>query len=96
MNIQNDLQGLQQILGGSDLSGGKAAGAQSTGSVTDANDQAHLSAAARLVSQAVSLPEIDTQKVAAVQAALADGSYQMSSSNVAAKLIDHMRLNQKF
>ena len=94
MKIQSDLQGLQQILSGTGLASGKTAGVQSTGSVPGSSDEAHLSAAAYLASQAIALPEIDMQKVAAVQTALANGSYQVSSSDVAAKLISQMRLNQ--
>lgn len=58
-------------------------------------DQAHLSTAASLVSQALGasdaqFDDVRLDKVAAVQSALADGSYQVSSSQIAGKLIDHM------
>jgi negative regulator of flagellin synthesis FlgM len=62
-------------------------------------DQTHLSTAASLVSRAlganlsannVELGDVRLDKVAAVQSALASGSYQVSSSQVAGKLIDHM------
>jgi len=93
MNIQNDLQGVQPIERGGALSGSQGTtGVQSAVNVSAA-DEAHVSAAAYLVSQAVALPEINAEKVAAVQAALADGSYQVSAFDVAGKLIDHMQLN---
>jgi len=96
MNIQNDLQGLPQILGPSGPSAGEMQpAAQGASQVSTPNDEAHLSAAASLVSQAVSLPDVRTEKVAAVQAALANGSYRVSSSDLAASLIESMQSNQK-
>lgn len=92
MNIQNDLQGVQLVERGADLSGTeRMTGVQSAANLPAGSDEAHVSEAAYLVSQAVALPEIRTEKVASVQAALADGSYQVSSSDVAGKLIDHMQ-----
>lgn len=96
MNIQNDLQGLQQILGPSGLSAGeKQTPALATGNAAAPNDEAHLSTAAYLVSQAAALPDVRTDKVAAIQTALANGSYRVSSSDVAARLIDFMQSNVK-
>jgi len=96
MNIQNDLQGLQPILGPAGASPGEVQPvAQDAGKVPTANDEAHLSAAAYLATQAVALPEVRMEKVASVQAALANGSYRVSSSDVAASLIDSMQSNQK-
>lgn len=53
-------------------------------------DQASLSSASTLISRAASLPDVNAEKVAAVQNALASGTYQVSSSDVAAKLIDSL------
>ncbi|WP_446742371.1 flagellar biosynthesis anti-sigma factor FlgM [Silvibacterium acidisoli] len=53
-------------------------------------DQTSLSSASTLVSQAIGLPDVDMAKVAEVQNALASGTYQVSSSDVAAKLIDSL------
>ncbi|MBB6147245.1 negative regulator of flagellin synthesis FlgM [Silvibacterium bohemicum] len=53
-------------------------------------DQAHLSAAANIMSQAAGQTDVRMDKVASVQAALASGSYQVSSAQVAGKLIDQM------
>jgi negative regulator of flagellin synthesis FlgM len=91
MNIQNDLQGLEQVLGAAGLSGtGKEPATPADAGAPTASDQAHLSTAAYLVSQAVALPEVRTDKVASVQAALANGSYQVSSSDLAGKMIGQM------
>jgi negative regulator of flagellin synthesis FlgM len=96
VNIQNDLQNLQQILGAGRASeSGKQPVEQSANEISSPTDEAHLSPAASLVAQAAVLPDVRMDKVASVQAALADGSYQVSSSNVAARLIDQMQLNQK-
>ncbi len=56
-------------------------------------DQAHLSQSAVLAARAASLPEVRTEKVAAVQQALANGSYAVSPSDLAGKLIDHLLQN---
>jgi negative regulator of flagellin synthesis FlgM len=53
-------------------------------------DQAHLSAAANIVSQSAGQSDVRMDKVTSVQAALAGGSYQVSSVQVAGKLIDQM------
>jgi len=53
-------------------------------------DEAHVSPAASIIVQSVSEAGVNTDKVAAVQAALASGTYHVSSSQVAGKLIDHM------
>jgi negative regulator of flagellin synthesis FlgM len=56
-------------------------------------DATHLSHAALQVSSSASLPEVRVEKVAAVQQALAGGSYAVSPSDVAGKLIDHLLQN---
>jgi negative regulator of flagellin synthesis FlgM len=96
MNIQNDLQGLQQIFGPADFSGAsKQPAIQDSAGTSSANDEAHVSATAYLVTQAVTVPDVRIEKVASVQAALANGSYQVNSTDVAGKLIDSMQSNQK-
>jgi negative regulator of flagellin synthesis FlgM len=49
-------------------------------------DTASISAAA----VAAGVPDVRTEKVAAIQQALASGSYAVSPSDVAGKLIDHL------
>ncbi len=53
-------------------------------------DAAHLSAAALQASASSALPEARLDKVAGVQQALAGGSYAVSASDVADRLIDHL------
>ncbi len=50
-------------------------------------DQANLSPASLLLSQALSLPDVRADKVAAIQQALAAGTYRVSSADLADKLI---------
>ena len=95
MDVQNDLQGISQVAGPIEVSGAKQATAQTTTDTLNKTDEAHLSIAAHLVSQALVLPEVRTDKIASIQNALASGSYQVSSSDLAAKIIDHMQLNHE-
>jgi negative regulator of flagellin synthesis FlgM len=67
----------------------KAAGATIGSSGFD-SDRATVSNAGNEVSQAVSGEDVRTEKVAAVQASLAAGSYNVAASAVASKLIDSM------
>jgi negative regulator of flagellin synthesis FlgM len=53
-------------------------------------DETHLSQAALLASAVSSVSDARLDKVAAVQQALAAGSYAVSPSAVAGKLIDHL------
>ena len=51
------------------------------------HDQADLSPVSVLLSQALSLPDVRADKVAKIQQALADGTYHVSSADLADKLI---------
>jgi len=59
----------------------------STGGVTD---QASVSSAGGLVAQALNTSDVRSDKVAALQSAIANGSYQVSSSDVASKIVDSL------
>jgi len=59
--------------------------------ISDA-DQTHLSPAA-LAAAASGVSDVRADKVMAIQQALASGSYAVSASDVADKLIDHMLQN---
>ena len=53
-------------------------------------DQANVSSTGGLVSQALNTSDVRTDKVAALQAAIANGSYNVSSSDVANKIVDSL------
>jgi negative regulator of flagellin synthesis FlgM len=50
-------------------------------------DEANLSSAGGVIAQALEGSDVRTDKVAALQQAIADGSYNISSSDVAEKMI---------
>lgn len=95
MNIQNDLQNLQPVpdTAGVDRSE-RAAPQEATSGSQALSDQTHLSPAANMAMQAGSLPDVRMEKVTGVQAALGAGTYNVSSSDVAEKLIGHMLENK--
>jgi negative regulator of flagellin synthesis FlgM len=53
-------------------------------------DQASLSSASGVMSQALEGSDVRTAKVAALQQAIASGSYNVSSSDVAEKMIESL------
>jgi flagellar biosynthesis anti-sigma factor FlgM len=94
MDIRNNLQGLQEIFRGNETSAGHGVarnGARQPVSAPEiTGDEARVSTTASLASQAVAGSDVRMDKVNSVRAALASGSYQVSSSAVAGKMIDHM------
>jgi negative regulator of flagellin synthesis FlgM len=54
-------------------------------------DNPHISTVSRLTQQAMSTSDVRMDKVAAVQRALNEGTYKVSISDVAEKLIEHMK-----
>lgn len=57
-------------------------------SAAGTQDEANLSSTGELVARALSTPDVRTAKVEALQKAIADGSYSVSSSDVAGKMIE--------
>jgi negative regulator of flagellin synthesis FlgM len=53
-------------------------------------DEANLSSAGGIVAQALEGSDVRTAKVAALQQAIADGNYNVSSSDVAEKMIQSL------
>jgi negative regulator of flagellin synthesis FlgM len=53
-------------------------------------DQASVSSTGGLVAQALSTPDVRTDKVAELQSAIASGSYQVPASEVAGKIVDSL------
>jgi negative regulator of flagellin synthesis FlgM len=94
MNVNDGLHGLPEALGVSQASPVSAAQPQqqaafsATGS--SIQDRTELSTAASLAHQAMSAPDVRMDKVAAIQQALANGTYQVSASAVADKLVRQM------
>jgi flagellar biosynthesis anti-sigma factor FlgM len=93
MDIRNSLEGLRTLLGVGQAAPttpqGKSVAAASTGNAFDA-DRATLSSAGSEVSQAASAEDVRTEKVVAVQAALAAGTYNVPAVQVASKIVDSM------
>jgi flagellar biosynthesis anti-sigma factor FlgM len=91
MNIRNDLQSILPAGGNEQVaSADRASGASSASAPEVAGDQTHLSFAATLVSHTSALAEVRTEKVQSTQAAIADGSYNVNSTDVAQSLMNHM------
>lgn len=101
MSINNTIGNLQQIVSSLATSDTKStqqtqATQNATGSpissATTATkpDQANLSSAAGLIAQALDTSDVRTEKVAALQQAINSGTYNVSSSDVAGKMIDSL------
>ena len=93
MDIRNSLDGLRSLLGVNPTA--PAPTTQTKGSTAAAgsslsSDSATLSSAASEVLQAASEDGVRMDKVAAMQSALAAGTYDISASAVASKVIDSM------
>lgn len=92
MNVNNDLQGLQQLLSSQEVAKGESAkrgsaGAQQAGTGAD---EATLSSAASVAAQTAPDADVRMDKVAAVQQALAAGTYGVPSTDVANRMIEAM------
>lgn len=92
MDVRNNLEGLQSLLGiapanasGTREAKGGAGSASGMGS-----DLATFSSAGSQVSQTVSDEGVRADKVAGIQAALAAGTYNVPASAIAGKLVDAM------
>jgi negative regulator of flagellin synthesis FlgM len=89
MNVQNNLQGLQQLFSIQEVAANKAGASQAGGAKAGA-DQATLSSAASAASSVDPDSDVRMEKVAAIQQALASGTYNVPASEVAGKMIDQM------
>ena len=92
MDIRNSLDGLRSLLGVNPTPSSAPqpkGGAATTGSAFD-TDRATLSNAASEFSQALTDDGVRPEKVAAIQSALAAGTYDVPASAVASKLVDAM------
>jgi flagellar biosynthesis anti-sigma factor FlgM len=92
MVIRNSLEGLNSLFGTSSTASVGAAintGATSNTSVLN-SDSATLSSAASQMSQSAAEDGVRLDKVSTVQSALLAGTYQVSSAEVASKVVDAM------
>ena len=92
MNIQNDLQGLQSLFPSQEVTKPQASTPDDTSASTSAGgtDQATLSMAASAAAQAAPDADVRMEKVNQVQQALAAGTYNVTASAVADKMISQM------
>lgn len=95
MDIRNSVEGLKTLLGASATAAAQTqpvkSGTAAAASATPlGGDHATLSSAGTEVAQTASDSGVRTDKVAAVQAALAAGTYDIPASAVAGKLVDAM------
>jgi negative regulator of flagellin synthesis FlgM len=93
MDIRSSLDGLRTLLGVSQTptpSAQQVKQAQTTEAGSFSADRATLSSAGSQVSQALSDDGARMDKVAGIQAAIAAGTYNVSASAVASKVVDSM------
>jgi negative regulator of flagellin synthesis FlgM len=94
MNVNDGLHGLPEALGVSQASPVSAVQPQqqtaSSATASNIQDRTEVSTAASLAHQAMSVPDVRMEKVAAIQQALANGTYQVSPTDVADKLVRQM------
>lgn len=100
MSYTDGISNLQQVPGSiataaaqpaRQVSGSGDAAKQSEAAKTSVQaDSAEVSAAGGLISKALEGSDVRSEKVQALQQAIASGSYHVSSSDVAAKLIDSL------
>ena len=96
MEIRNSLNGLNSVAN-VETAGNQPAAAQREASATHrepAADRATVSVAGAQISQPGSDADVRWEKVAAVQQALADGTYDVPASEVATKMVDSMLGNR--
>ncbi|RSL14876.1 FlgM family anti-sigma-28 factor [Edaphobacter aggregans] len=95
MSYSNEIGGLQRGLNpiaatGTTQTNTPAAATKTNDASTEQVDQAKLSLMGGLVSQALGGSDVRMDKVAKLQQAITSGSYSVSSSDVAEKMIDSL------
>lgn len=90
MDISSSLSGLRTILGADPTPPATIKSGPSNGPSALSSDRATFSSAGSEVSQSAGEDGVRMDKVAAVQAALAAGTYNVPASAVASKMVDAM------
>ncbi len=93
MNVNDglhNLPGIQGVSETSSVSGIQQKRAAISGSANSIQDRTEVSTAASLAHQAMSMPDVRMDKVAAIQQAIASGTYQVSPADVADKIVRQM------
>lgn len=94
MNINDGFRSLNQVLGNGAANPVAHKSARALAAVQGQDgfraDEAHVSPAASLATQAATAPDVRMEKVTTIQQALAKGNYQVSNLDVAASLVDQM------
>jgi len=95
MDIRNSLEGLKSLLGSTPTAPATTQPTSSTTTTTATggalnSDSATLSSAGSEVSLTAGDESVRTDKVAGIQAALASGTYNVSTMAVASKVVDSM------
>lgn len=95
MNVNDGLHGLPEALGVTQTTRISATQQKSQANIlapaSDIHqDHTNVSTAATLAHRAMSLPDVRMDKVAAVQQALANGTYQVDPADVADKMVSRM------
>lgn len=92
MNVNNDLQGMQQLFSSQEVSKAQSSATQAatTQESVIGSDEATLSSAASYAAKAAPDSDVRMDKVDQVQQALAAGTYNVPSTEVASKMIDQM------
>jgi len=93
MEIRSSLEGLKPLLGTPESAPATTAQLKSGSTIGGSalsSDQATFSSAGSAVSQMAGCTEVRMDKVAAIQAALASGTYNVSALDVASKVVDSM------
>jgi negative regulator of flagellin synthesis FlgM len=92
MNVNNNVQGLQQLFPAQGGARTENTAAQQSGSaaVSGSADQTTLSPAASMAAASAQDSGVRMEKVASIQQAIAAGTYNIPASAVAGKMMDHM------
>jgi len=93
MDIRSSLDSLKSLLGTTPVAPAQTQQTQQGASSINSafsSDRATLSSAGNEVSQTAADSDVRTDKVASIQSALAAGSYHVSPSAVASKLVESM------